>query len=152
MRCSPGATTAALFFTGRWHDSGQILDEQNVDPEERYMFYSPRGMRKLLTDTQVTNADYNTIKALAEGGFPVDHQWLGCYWRRSTKLPKTGNIRSSVMFQKMAVGLSIGLIREIEVSTAPQKWNNTQAIIKLAAGAVRVDDLAVVQIDYDESV
>jgi hypothetical protein len=133
-------------------DMKQIFDENNVEQSDRYMFYSPRAMRKLLTDTQVTSADYNTVKALAQGGFPADAQWLDMYWRMSTKLPKSGNIRSCIMLQKMGIGLSVGLIKSIEVSVAPHKWNNMQVIVKLTAGAVRVDDLAVGQIDIDESV
>lgn len=133
-------------------DAVQLFDEQQVPQEDRYFFYSPRAMRKLLTDSQVTSSDYNTIKALQAGGFPMDMQWNKFYWRMSALLPKTGNIRSCIAFQKMGVGLSIGLIKELEVDKATHKWNNTQVVIKLTAGSVRVDDLAVVQIDIDESV
>ena len=140
------------FTMSKLLDSVQIFDEQNVDPENRYMFYSPRAMRKLLTDTQVTSADFSTIQALDRGGFPKDQQWMKYYWRMSTKLPKTGNIRSCIAVQKMSVGLSVGLIKDIDVSQAPHKWNNTQVIIKLSAGAVRVDDFGVIEIRIDESV
>ncbi len=133
-------------------DSKQLFDEQQVDVEDRYFFYSPRAMRKMLTDPNITSSDYNTVKALAQGGFPMDAQWMGYYWRQSVLMPKTGNIRSCIAFQKMGVGLSVGLIKEIEVDKATHKWNNTQVVIKLSAGAVRADDLAVVQIDIDESV
>lgn len=133
-------------------DSKQLFDEQQVDPEDRYFFYSPRGMRKLLTDSQVTSSDFNTIKALSTGGFPNDQQWMGYYWRMSVLMPKTGNIRSCIAFQKQSVGLSIGLIKDIEVDKATHKWNNTQVVIKLACGAVRADDLGVVEIRIDESV
>lgn len=132
-------------------DSKQLFDEQQVDTEDRYFFYSPRAMRKMLTDPNITSSDYNSIKALAIGGFPMDQTWMGYYWRQSVLLPKNGNIRSCVAFQKNAVGLSVGLIKDIDVSPAPHKWNNTQVIIKLSAGAVRVDDLGVVQIDIDET-
>lgn len=141
-----GATLAKVL------DTQQIMDENQVDDEDRYFFYSPRFMRKLMTDPQVSSADYNTIKAIAEGGFPQDHKWMNFFWRKSIKLPKNGNIRSCVAFQKNAVGLSIGLIKSVEVGPAPHKWNNMQAIIKLTCGGVRTDDLAVVQVDIDESV
>jgi len=133
-------------------DSKQLFDEQQVDAEDRYFFYSPRAMRKMLTDPNITSSDYSTIKALSTGGFPMDQQWMGYYWRQSVLMPKSGNIRSCIAFQKMGVGLSIGLIKEIEVDKATHKWNNTQVVIKLSAGSVRADDLAVVQIDIDESV
>lgn len=133
-------------------DCKQLFDEQQVDVEDRYFFYSPRAMRKMLTDPNITSSDYNSVKALDNGGFPMDQTWMGFYWRQSVLMPKIGNIRTCVAFQKMGVGLSVGLIKDIDVGPAPHKWNNTQVIIKLTAGAVRVDDLAVVQIDIDESV
>ena len=137
---------------GKILDSKELFDTNQVDPEDRYFFYSPRAMRKMLTDPNITSSDYNTIKALSTGGFPMDQQWMGYYWRMSVLMPKAANIRSCIAFQKMAVGLSIGLIKEIEVGTAAHKWNNTQVVIKLSAGAVRADDLGVVSIDIDESV
>jgi hypothetical protein len=144
--------TDALSMTlGKILDSKQILDENQVDPDDRYFFYSPRAMRKMLTDPNITSSDYNTIKALSTGGFPMDQQWMGYYWRMSVLLPKSGNVRTCIAFQKMSVGLSIGLIKEIEVDKATHKWNNTQVVIKLSAGAVRADDLAVVAIEFDES-
>jgi hypothetical protein len=133
-------------------DAKQILDENQVDPDDRYFFYSPRFMRKLMTDTAVTSSDYSTVQALDRGGFPMDQTWMGFKWRMSVLLPKSGNIRSCCALQKNAVGYSIGLIQDIKVNEAPHKWNNMQAVIKFTAGAVRVDDLGVVQVDIDESV
>jgi hypothetical protein len=133
-------------------DAKQLMDDADVDDDERYFFYSPRAMRKLLTDTVVTSADYGTIQALSRGGFPMDATWVGFKWRQSTKLPKSGNIRSCIAVQRMAAGLSIGMITQLEVDKATHKWNNVQVVCKLTAGAVRADDNGVVQVDIDESV
>lgn len=129
----------------------KIMDEANVEDDERYVFYSPAGMTKLLSETPTVSSDYGPVHALVTGGFPQDRTWLGFKWRSSTLLPKTGNIRSMVAFQRNAVGLAVGLVREAIVSDAPHKNNNTQCGIKLSAGCVRVDDAGVVQIDIDES-
>jgi len=133
-------------------DAKKLMDEADVDEDERYFFYSPSSMRKLLADTTVTSSDYSTIQALARGGFPADATWVGFKWRQSTRLPKSGNIRSNIAVQKMAVGLAVGLVKDVIVSDAPHKNNNTQVGVKLSAGGVRVDDKGVVQIDVDESV
>jgi Phage capsid protein len=129
----------------------KLLDEADVEEEDRYFFYSPAGMAKLLADTNVTSSDFNTIKALAGGGFPMDQTWMGFKWRSSTRLPKTGNIRSCIAFQRNAAGLAVGLVKDAIVSDAPHKNNNTQVGVKLSAGTVRVDDKGVAQVDIDES-
>ncbi|HXG17178.1 MAG TPA: phage capsid protein [Calidithermus sp.] len=128
-----------------------LMDDADVDPEDRYLFYSPAGIRKLLDDTQLTSSDFNTVKALVDGGLPPDQTFLGFKWRMSTRLFKTGNIRSCIALQKQGVGLAVGLIKEVEIDKAVHKNNNTQVLIKLSAGAVRIDDACVVRIDIDET-
>jgi hypothetical protein len=133
----------------------QIMDEADVDEEDRYFFYSPDAFTSLATQAdgvKVLSSDYNTVKRIVGGGFGMDETWYGFKWRKSTRLPKAGNIRSLCAFQKNAVGLAVGLVKEAIVSDAPHKNNNTQVGVKLSAGAVRVDDKGVVQVDIDESV
>ena len=143
---STGLTMAKIL------DTKEAFDTNNVDMDDRYFFYSPRAMRKLLTDTQVTSSDYSTINALSSGGFPQDGVWCGFKWRMSTALPLAGDIRSCIAVQKMCVGLAIGLVTEIDVHRNPNYWNNVQAIVKLSAGACRIDPAGVMQVDIDESV
>ena len=137
---------------GKILDAKLKLDQADAPDEDRYFFYSPEGMRKLLTDTQVTSADYSTIQALSRGGFPADAEWCGFKWRKSTRLPKSGNIRQCIAMQKMGVGMAIGLVKDVIVSDAPHKNNNTQVGVKLSLGAVRIEEELVVQVDIDESV
>lgn len=144
---STGLTMAKILKAKR------LMDAAFVDEDERYFFYSPIGMEKLLSDTQVTSSDFNSIQALVRGGLPEDQTWVGFKWRMSNLLPlQSTSIRSCIAVQKMAVGMAVGLVSDIDVSQAPHKWNNPQAIVKLSAGAVRIDDVGVVQVDIDESV
>jgi hypothetical protein len=129
-----------------------LLDNADVDENDRYMAASPDGILDLLSDSTVTSSDFASLKALEAGTFPMDHTWMGFHWRKTTLLPKTGNIRSAMAWQKNAVGLAVGLVSEVRISDNPERWNNTQVVIKLSAGAVRIDERGVVQIDYDESV
>lgn len=128
-----------------------ILNESNVEMEDRYLFYSPQAMEKLMADTTVTSSDFGTIKRLVSGGFGMDETWYGFKWRMSTMLPKTGNIRSLIAMQRMGVGLALGLVKGVEIDKVPNRWNNIQCVIKLSGGAVRVDDSRIVQIDIDET-
>jgi hypothetical protein len=138
-------------------DTKEKFDTANVDPDDRYFFYSPRAMRKLLTDPQVTSSDYNTVNALNRGGFGKDETWVGFKWRLSTQLPVSviagpKTIRSCIAVQKMAAGLAVGLLENLEVDKAVHMRNNWQVGGKLSAGAVRIDDLGVVQVDIREDV
>ncbi len=128
-----------------------IFNSQDVDPDDRYFCYSSAGMKKLLADSTVTSSDFSTIQALTRGVFPMDATWMGMKWRLSTRLPKTGNIRSCFAWQKNAIGLAIGLMSDIEIDKVPMKLNSTLVQLKLSAGAVRIDDKGVVQVDIDES-
>jgi hypothetical protein len=129
-----------------------LMDDAEIDEEDRYFFYGPQCMRKLLQDTKVTSSDFNTIKALVEGGFPMDQKWYGFYWRSSTLLPKAGNIRSCVAWQKLCIGTAVGKYGNVETSTRADLNNAPQLLLWLGAGATRIDDAGVVQIDCDESV
>ena len=131
--------------------ANRMLDDADVEDDDRYFFYSPMAMEKLLTDSTVTSSEYGSIDRLVKGGFGLDETWMKFKWRRSTRLPKSGNIRSCIALQKMGVGLALGLVKNVDVNVAPHKWNNMQAIIKLSGGAVRVDDSRVIQVDIDES-
>ena len=134
--------------------AGYLMNAQAVDVQDRFMFYSPRGAEQLLRDPQVTSADFASVKRLEAGGFGEDETWMGFKWRESTQLPLVSGttIRGCVAIQKRGVGVAMGLVKEVRVSDAPHKWNNTQCVVKLSGGAVRILDPHVVEIDIDESV
>jgi hypothetical protein len=137
--------------------AGEKMDSADVAEDDRYFFYSPLAMRSLLADNQVTSSDYSSINALQQGRFPMDAVWYGFKWRMSTRLPvavppaATASVRSCIAVQKQGVGLAVGTIQGVEVTTAVHKWNNPQVVLKLSAGGVRIDDNCVVQVDVLET-
>lgn len=143
-----GGTNLTMAKIGSAND---LFDQAEVPDDERYLFYTSQGMKKLLTDSQVTSSDYSTIQALQRGGFPMDQTWMRFKWRRSQLLPKSGNIRSCIAVQRDGVGLAMGLFKNPEMVKQPGKWNNDSIILKISGGAVRIDDACVVQLDIDES-
>lgn len=140
----------------------ETFNVANVPMNDRYMFYSAHALTNMLQNTQVTSSDYNTLRALNNGGFPADERWMNFYWRMVTGfidpaqtvpiLPKTGNIRSCLAWQKNGVGIAMGTEPTMQTGPAPHKWNNQQMVLKLSMGAVRIQDTYVVQIDIDETV
>jgi hypothetical protein len=151
-------------------DTKTIFDTNNIDENDRYFFYSPVGMRKLLEDSKVTSSDYNTIRALVAGGFAADETWHGFRWRQSTLLPYAGavynpdgtvgtqvitspgsTIRSCIALQKNTVALAVGKSGALTVKDRPDLVQTTQVELVLCAGAIRIEEAGVVRIDIDEN-
>ncbi len=131
--------------------ASRILNVNNIPQSDRYFVYSPQGMEKLLSDSTVTSSDFSTIRALMSGGFGMDEMWMGFKWRMSTLLPKTGNIRSCYAYWKEAVGYAVALMGQPEIDKRADLNNSVQVLLKYSAGATRIQDAGVVQVDIDES-
>jgi hypothetical protein len=131
----------------------KLQEADMFDEDEFHIAYTPAGISQLMGDTTVTSGDYNNMNLLQRGEMPEGAIWMGLHWHMSNRVPTSAaNIRSLPVWAKNAVGYAAGLVKEVEASIAPHKWNNTQVITKLSAGVVRIDDKGVVQIDIDESV
>ena len=124
------------------------MDTAEVDAEDRYFFYSGDQIRQLLADAtnRAASRDFTTIESIANGGFPMDATWYGFKWRMSHRIPLSGTTRSAIAMQKNAVGLAVGLMQEVSIDKAVHKNNNTQVLIKLSGGGVRIDDDGVIEI------
>lgn len=127
----------------------RMMDVNDVVEDDRYFVGSPIGKEDLLATTEVTSADFNSVRALVAGQIDT---FLGMKFIWSTLLPITGNIRSGFAWQKDAMCLAIGY--EIKHFIEPRYDLNgaTQVRFLLSAGSTRVDNAGVVQVDFDESV
>ena len=67
-------------------------------------------------------------------------------------LPKTGNIRTTYLYHREAMGLSIAKDITVEVDRRADLMNSWQVLVQGSLGAVRILDAGVVTIDFDESV
>ncbi len=132
---------------GKLLTSLEMLDAAEA-PEERYVVAPAAGKRALLNTTEVTNADYNTVKALVSG--QVD-TFLGFkfIWTELVYL-ENGSTRTNwfaYAYAKGAVGM--GVIGDVEVrlteeSTLNYAW---QTWAKMDMGAVRIEEEQVVEIN-----
>lgn len=127
----------------------EILDAAEGDEEEpRYAVISSKQVTNLLQTTEVTSADYNSVKALAEGKIDT---WLGFKWIRSERLKKTGNIRRCLFYSKNALGLAVGEDVTVDIGPRRDKGNATQLLMTMSADATRVEDEKLVAVDCDET-
>jgi len=142
------ADGSANFSLTKWKNTKKLLDDQDVEDDGRYIALSPAALRKLLDDTQVTSADFNSVKALVEGSLS---SYLGFQVIRTTRLPKTGNIRSCFAWHRDGVQVGTGAVTSLAIDKRPDLNNSMQVLAKMSLGAVRVEEARVVQIDIDES-
>lgn len=142
----------------------QIFDLADVDPDEpRYAVVAPRQITDLLETTQVTSADYNTVKALAEGAIDT---FLGFKFIQSNRLltvasgGTTGNFGSTTsaaadrrcLFYCMN-GLGLGIAEDVtsRISERSDKGYSTQVYMRMTMGATRVEDVKVIEADATET-
>lgn len=64
----------------------QLFDAAEVDPGMRYLVHTAGMLEAMLEQTQVTSADYNTVKALVKGEIDT---FLGFKFIHSERLPLT---------------------------------------------------------------
>lgn len=135
---------------GKVNQALRILNQRDVPYMDRTAVISPAGLEDLLATTQATSRDFADLKAIQEG--KLQGTWMSFNWIVSTRLPLTGTVRSALFFHKNALGLAIAIDMYTSVSTRHDLNDATQVYAAVTAGAVRIEDELLVQVDYDESV
>ena len=127
----------------------KTLDLASVDPSiPRYIACGPDQIEALLGDTNVTSSDFNTVKALVQGEV---NQFMGFTFITSTRLAKSGNIRSCFAWAEDGLALAIGKDVMARIDERADKGYATQVYYCMSIGATRMEEEKVVQIDCDES-
>ena len=140
---SAGLTLAKLIT------AKEILDGNDIDPdEERYMVLGSKQVSNLLNTTEVKSADYNSIKALVQGDIDT---FMGFKFLRSERLALASTTRTCFAFTASAMGLGIGADVKTQIDVRPDKSYAHQVYLSFVAGATRVQDECVVQVDCTEA-
>jgi len=141
---SAGMTLTKLLSTK------EILDGADVDEDiERYLVLTAKQLTNMFNTTEIKNADYNTVKALAEGKIDT---FLGFKFIRTQKLLVNGSSeRLCYAYTKNAIGIATNKDVTTKVGENPDKSFATIAYISLDMGATRVEDKEVVEIACTES-
>jgi hypothetical protein len=120
-----------------------IMDNQDVDPDGRCIVISPKALEDLLNTTEITSADYNTVRALVKGEI---NTFLGFDFVTSTRLPLVAAERCNVAFQKDCVGMAFCKDVTIRTGERPDLSYAMQVYAEFTANATRIDDAGVVNI------
>jgi hypothetical protein len=129
----------------------EIFLNNDVDPDEpKVVFISPAQCRKMLQLTEVTSADYNSLRPL-ESGMPTN--WMGYTWIPSTRLNSFGAGRiTCVAMTADALGFNINEGMTSRVAEDPTLSFAWRVYARSTFGAVRVQDEKVVLIDVNETI
>ena len=143
----------AAFTVDYVRQAAQILDENNVPQEGRYLIYSSKQKEQLLNETETTSSDYNTVKTLVMGDIDTFYgfKFIMIGGRTEGGLPRAQGVEQyAFAYHKQAVGLAIGKDMTTMVDWVPQKtaW---QIGCVYSAGAVVIDLDGVVVINTDDS-
>lgn len=136
---STGLTVSKLLEAKRRLDAAEAYDPN----APRYFVCTSYQIQDLLSDDKVTSADFNTVKALAAG--TID-SYMGFQFVRTELLTKSGTDRQCYAYTAQAIEMGIGKEPSSEASQRPDKRNATQIYTWGSWGAVRVEDVQVVQV------
>lgn len=130
--------------------SNEVVDDEgeNESPASITGVITASQLDSLLRTTEVIDADYNTVKALAMG--KVD-TFMGIRFVQTQLLKKTGNNRSCLFYVQKGIRLSVGSEIETDVGPRRDKRNSVQVYACATFGATRMWEEAVVEVLCDET-
>ncbi len=127
--------------------ANQILEDADFeDDAPRVLCVTAQQLTNLLNTTQVTNSDYNSVKALVSG--QVD-TFMGFKFVKIKRLPKVSTTRTCVGWVKGVIKVMRGS-RMSDISIRKDLSYSTQIYSDAHLGGVRVHDEGVVTIDCIE--
>jgi hypothetical protein len=139
---STGFTLAKLLTVKEIMDGGEVSDD------DRVIIIGSKQVSDLLNTTEIKNADYNSVKALASGQIDT---FMGFKFIRSERLALATTTRSCIAYTKSAIGLGLGSDVTTKIDERPDLSYAHQVYLAFTAGATRIEDEGVVQIDCTES-
>ena len=128
----------------------EILDANSVDPEEpRYCVVTSKQLSDLLAITQITSADFNSVKALVQGDIDT---FMGFKFIRTERLDTNSSSNRLVLaFAQSGIGLAVGSDIQTRITERADKNYATQVFLSMTICATRIEDEKVVEIECTES-
>jgi hypothetical protein len=120
-------------------------ESDNHNGEELYITYDSGMLEDILSDTQLTSADFMAVKMLQEGD--VSGKWCGFNWVPYEALAGTST-KTAVAYTKTAAHVGTGAGINTDVGPRRDKRNLIQIYAAMSIGSVRVNEQKVVTIDY----
>lgn len=114
------------------------------DDEERYIVIKAKHKGQLLATTELTSADYNTVRALYAGKIDT---FAGFKFLHSERLLVNGSSQDRVPAWRRS-GMGLGIAKDISVNVAqrPDKRFAWYAYADMSIGAARLEESKIVEI------
>jgi hypothetical protein len=119
-----------------------------------YAITSAPGEEQLLDENQLTSSDFVNQRVIENGGLD-GLKLAGVHWRVIGNMTEGGittaaNIAQCYLWDKMSVGMGIGIDFRTEINYVPEKLSWLVSSL-FKANAVAIDPLGIVQVDIDET-
>jgi hypothetical protein len=133
--------TNSVANTTKLRRASRLMNAAGVPQGDRYIAHNALFLEGLLSSTDVTSADYNTVRALVNGQIDsfMGFKFIMIEDRTEGGIPlSTANIRNNFAFHKDSVGLAIGMDMRVENNYIAEK---TSWLVNglFSAGAVTID-------------
>eukprot|EP00828_Plagiopyla_frontata_P016340 TRINITY_DN2143_c0_g1_i4.p2 TRINITY_DN2143_c0_g1~~TRINITY_DN2143_c0_g1_i4.p2 ORF type:complete len:379 (-),score=27.49 TRINITY_DN2143_c0_g1_i4:666-1802(-) len=127
-----------------------LLDDADIDDDiPRFYTVTATQLKELLNTTEIKNADYNNVKALAEG--KIDTFAGFKFIRVSSKIiPWANNIRVNFAWARDSVKFAVSKDIHTKCAELPSKNFNLGVQTRMRVGAVRLFDKGVVYVPCAE--
>lgn len=147
-----GTAANSNLTIGKLRRARYLLDKAEATTEGQYDLYlivDPSQIQSLLRTTEVTNSDYNTIKALVAGEIDT---YMGFKFVKSNRLPVASSVRECIAFERQGLLLATGMEVKVDVGPRRDKRNSIQVYVCGSFGATRMWEEKVLRIKCDETV
>lgn len=143
-----GLTVAKLIAAKSLFGQNEVDIEHPMN--KLYYVWSQEQEDDLLATTQVTSADYNSVKALVKGEV---NSFMGFEFVKTQRLQHdaTTDIRTNFAFAKSGIGLNVNMDITTNIGVDPGKKFNVRVYLCMSAGATRVEEEKVVQVLCDQA-
>ena len=125
-----------------------LLSYENDMDEPQYLGYAAQQMEDLLNLTQVTSADYNSVKALVRGEV---NSFMGYEFVHSELFTKVSTTRSIPVWAKSGMLAAISPDVETAVERRWDKRGSVYVYAAAGAGSTRMQENKIIQIDCLEA-
>lgn len=125
----------------------KVLDQNEVEAENRYFAVTAEEIEDLLAVSEVTSADYAQVKALVSG---QPGTICGFNFVQSERLPISSTTRQCAAYHKNGMVLGTWLDLKASIDILPSVHFSAQIYAGQSYGATRLEEKRVIEVDCIE--
>lgn len=126
-----------------------LANNADLDSETPILLHDGQALTSLLSETAVTSADFNTVKALVNGEIDtfMGFKFVHCERLANAQHETSEGFVRAIVFLPSALGVVTGRSIAVRVSERDDKRYSTQVYGSMDIGAVRIEEEKVVSIE-----